>query len=1012
MERPGGIFGRLSGWASTHAWAVLGAWSLLAVALAILAPPLKEVSVREESSFLPSDAQSVRGAVAVERAWPGESLARVGTLVFSRPGGLTEEDRAFVARAVSWLTSRDAPSEVEGVQSAGTAPELRPYLVSQDGTTELVLVRFRTSPFEPHTNAAVERIRRELARERPPGLEVHLTGQAGIGADEGRAIETAISRTTAITVALIIVILVWIYRSPVTPLVSLVSIGLAYLVARGVVALLARSVMKVSFLVETMMVVLVFGAGTDYCLFLISRFREELERRAGEKGILGITMSRLAGVIASSAGTVMVAFLTQAVARFGMYRTVGPALAVAVGVTLLAGLSLVPALLKVLGRFAFWPALPAGLAGNPGGGAGSGGPGLSSFSLRAWEWTGALVRRRPWVALVASLALLVPPALVAARIRSDRDVLRELPASSDSVIGYRTIAAHFSPGAMSPLEVVVESDSPLLEEAAFSSLDLFTQNVARIPGVEGVRSLTRPAGGPVSPAELAGAGLGDVPALPAKVREGAGGLGQAIDGLSRIRSGLVEMEKKLPELSGGLGRALSGADEMRRGISRMREGLGRVRSGVLQARDAATLLAGAADTAASSVQGAWDALQGMTVGKADPNYLKALEEVGTAYAALTGRDPRTGERVRPDYPGLPASLRQLASGLDQAAWALGQIDQGLAQLDRGLEEMGSGLGKAGPGVQAMRAGIGSMVGGLDRVIPGLALLRQGLEEGVAKLESLGLLEALERGEMRVPVELVRNVPEVRKKLSYFLAPGERTTRLFVTLGQDPYSPTSLGVPKRILEAADRSFSGGPLDRARVYVTGPSAFFADVADLARADSRLIYPAVVIGVFLVLVLLLRALLAPVYMVLTVLLSFASTLGVTVLVFQGILHRPGVIWWLPPMLFILLVALGADYNIFLMSRIREEAARAEPTEAVVTGLKATGHVITSAGIILAGTFAVLLLAPLSSLVQMGFATSLGILTDTFLVRSLLVPAISVLVGRGAFWPGLRPPFRGEGG
>jgi RND superfamily putative drug exporter len=130
----------------------------------------------------------------------------------------------------------------------------------------------------------------------------------------------------------------------------------------------------------------------------------------------------------------------------------------------------------------------------------------------------------------------------------------------------------------------------------------------------------------------------------------------------------------------------------------------------------------------------------------------------------------------------------------------------------------------------------------------------------------------------------------------------------------------------------------------------------------------------------------------------------MGLSVLVFQEWLGDPGITFWLAPFLFVILIALGADYNIFIMSRVREELATSDGDvgEAVCRGLLLTGRVITSAGIILAGTFAVLMVAPLPNLRQIGFAVTVGVLIDTFVVRSLLVPSITVLLGRWAFWPG----------
>ncbi len=176
------------------------------------------------------------------------------------------------------------------------------------------------------------------------------------------------------------------------------------------------------------------------------------------------------------------------------------------------------------------------------------------------------------------------------------------------------------------------------------------------------------------------------------------------------------------------------------------------------------------------------------------------------------------------------------------------------------------------------------------------------------------------------------------------------------------------------------------------------------DVSQRDFLKIIIAVIVAIFLIFVLLLRSLAAPVYLVLTVLLSFLCTLGLTTLVFQGLLGEEGIVFWVIPLLFVMLVALGADYNIFLMSRIREEAEGKETRAAVARGLSLTGGVITSAGLILAGTFAALMSAPLTGLVQAGFATTVGILLDTFVVRSMLVPSIAVLIGRGNWWPSAR--------
>jgi RND superfamily putative drug exporter len=185
---------------------------------------------------------------------------------------------------------------------------------------------------------------------------------------------------------------------------------------------------------------------------------------------------------------------------------------------------------------------------------------------------------------------------------------------------------------------------------------------------------------------------------------------------------------------------------------------------------------------------------------------------------------------------------------------------------------------------------------------------------------------------------------------------------------------------------------------------------DIRQTINEDFYRVAAITTVGVLLVLMALLRAVVAPLYLVATVLLSWAGTMGISTLVFQEALGHPAVNYFLPLVVFVLLVAIGSDYNIFLMSRVREESERHGILEGIRIASARTGTVITSAGIILAGTFAALIAAPLRFLFQIGFAVSLGVLIDTFVVRSLLVPAITALVGERAWWPSrLKQPRRG---
>ncbi len=356
------MFERLGALATRRFIWVIGAWIVVAGIVNAVAPQLRDVATYDETAFLTADAESIRAVDVLARNWPEDDFGNSAAIVVSHAGGLRPSDLAYVDALEAWLRSAAAPEPVRGTQSVRTRPELRDVLNAKDGTTTILLVQFKTPPFEPPTNDAVVDIRDRIRETQSADLTAHVTGNAGVAADQSNTIQRSIDRTTYITLILVVLILLWVYRSPVTLGVPLITIGISFLVARGIVALLAQAGMKVSSLVETFMIVIIFGAGTDYCLFIISRFREEVGRGHEYRRTLTATIAVVGAVIASSAGTVIVGFAAQGVAKFGMFRTVGPAMAVAVLVTLVAGLTLTPALMRAFGRKLFWPAHPEAVA--------------------------------------------------------------------------------------------------------------------------------------------------------------------------------------------------------------------------------------------------------------------------------------------------------------------------------------------------------------------------------------------------------------------------------------------------------------------------------------------------------------------------------------------------------------------------------------------------------------------------------------------------------------------------
>ncbi len=285
------------------------------------------------------------------------------------------------------------------------------------------------------------------------------------------------------------------------------------------------------------------------------------------------------------------------------------------------------------------------------------------------------------------------------------------------------------------------------------------------------------------------------------------------------------------------------------------------------------------------------------------------------------------------------------------------------------------------------------------------------QQAVTQLESLaGGLEALQQtfaarpDAIMLPDLYVSQNAGLKALRDAYISADGTAARLQVVLDTGPYSPTAIETTKALRAAL--SAAGF-----HAVVEGDSAVLLDLQDASDRDMTRALIYVLGGVFVVLILLLRAVVSPIYLILTILLSYSATMGVVRLLFVDLLGNAGIVWWVPMFMFVMLVALGMDYNIFLIGRVKEEVATSGTRAGTRQALARTGGIITSAGFIMAGTFASMMSGSLLGLLQIGFAVAFGVLLDTFVVRTTLVPAITVLLGRWAWWPrrgpgGKKPP------
>jgi RND superfamily putative drug exporter len=700
-----GSLARLPGGRRTK-FAVVGVWLVVLVAIGPLAGKFEDAQENDPADYLPANAESVKTLDRLD-GFPSDDEADAIT-VFHRDGGLTAADTAAIERVRVAINKR-VRAEINA-ERRDTVAETGPAQISRDGATALLTTPI-TVPEEASGDAedlltdTPEEIKAVLGSLRG-GLEAEVTGPAGFASDAVEVFNDINGTLLLATAALVLVLLILIYRSPIFWLIPFFSVLLAELTTRGLGYLIADAGVTVTGQSGGILPVLVFGAGTDYALLMVSRYREELRRHEDKHVAIRVTMRRTAPVILASGGTVMAALLTLSLAEVTGTSGLGPIGALGIAMAMLSMLTILPALLAIFGRRAFWPFVPR--LGSEG----------TDETHGVWrriaDWV-ARGPRRVWVGTTAVLAVMIAGL---AFLNSDLTTGNMFRDDVDSVQGQELLEAGFPAGSNAPTSVLVSEGR---------RLDSVRTAVAQAPGVAEV----------------------------------------------------------LPEVERG-----------------------------------------------------------------------------------------------------PAG---------------------------------------------------------------------------AKLE--------------------------------------------VTLDEDPYSTAGFDLIPGIRDAA-RAVAGDD-----VLVGGPTAEEYDLRRSVARDNRLIVPIALVVVFLILAALLRAITAPLVLIGTVVLSYFAALGIGAFFFEHIFDFPGMPPDLPLFAFIFLVALGIDYNIFLMARVREETLTHGTRDGTIRGLAATGAVITSAGIVLAGTFSTLAVLPLVALTEIGFTIAIGVLIDTFLVRSLLVPALVLEIGDRVWWPSALTHIAGGG-
>jgi RND superfamily putative drug exporter len=603
----------------------------------------------------------------------------------------------------------------------------------------------------------------------PSNLQVHLTGSLADSVDNSAKSGSQNSQVQLGAAIFIIVLLILIFRAPLAPLVTLIPPLLVVTISGPVIAEAAKHGLKVSSLAQLLLTVLVIGAGTDYGLFLIFRVREEIQRGMAPKEAIVKGLSRVGESITFSAATVIAALLSLLFATFQLYSTLGAPLAIGIGLMLLAGLTLLPALLAIFGRAVFWPSKRTKEATKAG----------------FWGRVSSSVIQRPTTVLIIGAVVFICLALFVTQYHSAGfGGTTTAPAGTNAAKGDALVSQHFPSNSSNPTSVLFVLPQSLWQHPA--PLATIQSQLAASPEFDHVTGPLNTNGIALTPQEIA-----------TMYKE----FGVPV-GLSSASS-LTQLVVRYPQVA------------------------------------------------------------------ASPSLLREFE----AYQILANSISKDGHTV--------AYSVSLTAGSPSSTAALNAT------------------------------------------------------------------------------------PAIRNAVQQ--------------IAQDVHATNDA-------------------------VAGESTALYDISNISNSDLKRVIPIAILVIGILLAILLRSLIAPLYLIASVALSYLASLGVAVIIFMKFDHDPGLTFILPFLMFIFLLALGEDYNILVMTRIREEAHSLTLRKAVSQALTTTGTTVTSAGLVLAGTFAVFTIIGgngNTEVQEIGLGLALGILMDTFLVRTLLVPSIVVLLGRWNWWP-----------
>jgi RND superfamily putative drug exporter len=901
-------------------------WVGIVIVLSLFVPSLEVVGQERSVSLSPKDAPSFVAWQHIGHAFnEGETDSSV-MIVLEGNQPLGDDAHKFYDIVVRKL--REDKAHVLAIQDFWGDPLTAAGAQSNDGKAVTVQVNLAGNQGEPLANESVQAVRKIVnSVPPPPGVKAYITGVAALAADLHHSGDKSLIKITATTIAVIMIMLLFVYRSIITVILLLLTVGFELTAARGAVALIGHfGQVGLSTFAVSLLTSLSIAAGTDYGIFVIGRYQEA--RQAGENRETAFyTMYRgTAPVILGSGLTIAGAMFCLSFARMPYFHTLGVPCAVGLLVAVAVALTLGPAVLTVGSRFGLFD--PKRL-----------------LKVRGWRRVGTAVVRWPLPILAVTCAVALVGLITLPGYKANYNDREYLPGFIPANEGLAAADRHFSQARMKPEILMIEANHDMRNPTDFLVLDRLAKGIFRVPGISRVQAITRPDGTTM-----------DHTSIPFQL---------SMQSASQMQSMKYQRDQ--------MDNMLKQADEMTKTIATMQRMYG------LMTQLVATTHRMVGDT----------------------------EEVQQITNELRDRIADFDDFWRPirsyfywekhcfDIP-ICWSIRQIfdaLDGVDQITEKLNTLVGDIKDLDRLMPQM---VAQFPPMIETM-VNMRTMMLDMHSTMSGIFDQMDAMSDNAMAMGHA--FDASKNDDsFYLPPEVFKNA-DFKRAMKNFLSADGHAVRLIILHRGDPASAEGIASINAIRTAAEESLKGTPLEDAKIYLAGTGAVFKDISDGAKWDLVIAGISSLCLIFVIMLILTRALVAAAVIVGTVAMSLGASFGLSVLVWQHILGIE-LHWMVLAMSVIVLLAVGSDYNLLLVSRFKQEI-HAGLNTGIIRSMGGTGKVVTNAGLVFAFTMASMAVSDVRIIGQVGTTIGLGLLFDTLIVRAFMTPSIAALLGRWFWWP-----------